>query len=151
MSDLQDLYQEVILDHSKAPRNFLKLPQANHHAEGFNPLCGDHITVYLHLEAGRVKAVSFEGSGCAISKASASIMTTQIKGKTVEEVSELFEKFHQMVTGDPEKNKELVESLGKLKAFSGVCEYPTRVKCASLPWHTLKAAMEDTQDAATTE
>ncbi len=147
---LSELYQEVILDHSKAPRNFLKLPQANHHADGFNPLCGDHVTVYLDLEDGLVKDVSFEGTGCAISKASASIMTTQVKGKKIEEVEALFGKFHEMVTGGA-KNPKLVESLGKLKAFAGVCEFPTRVKCASLPWHTLKAALEGSDKAASTE
>lgn len=149
-NDLQALYQEVILDHSNAPRNFLRLPQANHHADGFNPLCGDHVTVYLDLENGLVKDVSFEGTGCAISKASASIMTTQIKGKQIEEVEALFGKFHEMVTGGA-KNPKLVESMGKLKAFAGVCAFPTRVKCASLPWHTLKAAMEGSDKPASTE
>lgn len=141
MSDLQELYQEVIMDHSKAPRNFHKLKAANRHAEGYNPLCGDHVTVYLDLEDDQVKDVSFEGSGCAISKASASLMTAQIKGKSVNEVTDLFQKFHEMVTKGTKDPKQ-VESLGKLKALAGVCAFPTRVKCASLAWHTLKAAME---------
>ena len=135
--DLRDLYQEVILDHNKRPRNFGKLGGANRHAEGYNPLCGDRLTVYLDLEEGKIKDIAFEGSGCAISKASASMMTSELKGKTIPEAEEKFSKFRRMVTsGDADP-----EELGKLAAFSGVREFPVRVKCASLPWHTLEAAL----------
>jgi nitrogen fixation protein NifU and related proteins len=139
MSDLKALYQEVILDHNRNPRNFGKLESANHRAEGHNPLCGDRLTVYADLEGDRIADLKFEGSGCAISKASASIMTTELKQKSTAEANAIFEKFHRMVTGEiPEAE---VESLGKLAAFSGVREFPVRVKCASLPWHTLQAAL----------
>ena len=140
MSELSELYQQVILDHNKKPRNFRKLETANHSAEGYNPLCGDQLTVYLDLEDGLVKDVGFEGSGCAISKAAASMMTQAVKGKSKEQVENLFSEFHSMVTG--ELNEETEENnLGNLKIFAGVREFPVRVKCATLPWHTLHAAL----------
>ncbi len=141
MSDLRELYQEVILDHNRRPRNFQKLEGANRTAEGYNPLCGDQITVYLRLEDGVIKSISFQGSGCAISKASASIMTATLKGKTAAEAEGLFEAFHKMVTADLSVKFDSLE-VGKLAAFSGVREFPVRVKCATLPWHTLHAALE---------
>jgi len=150
MAELRDLYQEVILEHSKAPRNFKKLPNANHHAEGFNPLCGDRFTVYLDLEGDRVKDITFEGSGCAISKASASMMTQSVKGKTVAEAEELFENFHKFVTTQNHTEGDSAE-MGKLAVFSGVAEFPARVKCATLAWHTLQAAIEGTQESVSTE
>jgi nitrogen fixation NifU-like protein len=140
MSELRDLYQEVILDHSKRPRNFHALPSANRKAEGYNPLCGDRETVYLRVEDGVLKDVAFEGSGCAISTASASMMTESLKGKTREEADALFERFHGLITGAAEGGAG--PELGKLEVFSGVREFPVRVKCATLPWHTLKAALE---------
>jgi len=146
MADLNDLYQEVILDHNRRPRNFPVLEDASHSAEGFNPLCGDRLTLYLKLAGGIVEDVSFEGGGCAISKASASMMTDAIKGRSVAEANALFERFHHMVTTPPE---EPVEDLGKLSALAGVREFPVRVKCASLAWHTLKAAMNDKRRTST--
>ena len=142
MSELSELYQQVILDHNKKPRNFHKLEAANHTAEGYNPLCGDQLIVYATLENGTLKDVSFEGSGCAISKAAASMMTVAVKGKTQAEVETLFGEFHKMVTGELDEENEPNE-LGHLKIFAGVREFPVRVKCASLAWHTLKAALED--------
>ena len=141
MSDLRDLYQEVILDHSKRPRNFHAIAGASRKAEGYNPLCGDRETVYLVLEGDRVRDVAFQGAGCAISTASASMMTESVKGKTRAEAEALFARFHELITG---KNggAESGPELGKLEVFSGVREYPVRVKCATLPWHTLKAALE---------
>jgi nitrogen fixation NifU-like protein len=140
MSELSELYQQVILDHNKKPRNFRKPETANYSAEGYNPLCGDQLTVYLNLEDDTVKDVGFEGSGCAISKAAASMMTQAVKGKSKEETEKLFNQFHSMVTG--ELNEETDEnSLGNLKIFAGVREFPVRVKCATLPWHTLHAAL----------
>ncbi len=150
MSDLRELYQEVILDHNRRPRNFQKLEGANRTAEGYNPLCGDQITVYLRLEDDMVSGVSFEGSGCAISKASASMMTAALKGKTRTEVASLFKAFHTMVTVDLGAAIDPLE-LGKLAAFAGVREFPIRVKCATLPWHTLRAALEDGQATVSTE
>jgi nitrogen fixation NifU-like protein len=150
MGELRDLYQEVILEHSKAPRNYKKLAAANHHAEGFNPLCGDRFTVYLDLEGDTVRDIAFEGSGCAISKASASMMTQSIKGKTVAEAERLFENFHKFVTTQNHAESDSAE-LGKLAVFSGVAEFPARVKCATLAWHTLQAALEDKQEAVSTE
>ena len=148
MSELSELYQQVILDHNKKPRNFRKLETANHSAEGFNPLCGDQLTVYLNLEDDAVKEVSFEGSGCAISKASASMMTQAIKGKSKKEAEQLFSEFHQMVTG--ELDEETTQNgLGNLKIFSGVREFPVRVKCASLPWHTMHAALNNKELVST--
>ena len=139
MSDLSDLYQEVILDHNKRPRNFRALESANHSAEGFNPLCGDRLHLYVRVDGDVVTDVGFQGSGCAISKASASLMTDSIKGRPVAEVRALFERFHRMVTTPPEN---AVEDLGKLSVLAGVREFPVRVKCASLAWHTLKAALD---------
>ena len=150
MADLRDLYQEVILEHSKAPRNYRELPNANQKAEGYNPLCGDHFTVYLEVEGDSIRDISFQGSGCAISKASASMMTQSLKGKTKADAEELFGRFHDMVTGHEPSNGAPVE-LGKLTVFSGVSEFPVRVKCATLAWHTLQAALEGKQDAISTE
>jgi nitrogen fixation NifU-like protein len=149
MSDLRELYQEVILDHHKRPRNFGPLHEANRRAEGRNPLCGDHLSVHVDVEGGVIKDVRFEGAGCAISRASASLMTDAVKGKKVEEAERMFEEFHQMVTSGVEDAVE--ESLGKLAVFCGVREYPSRVKCASLAWHTLHAALEAKGEAASTE
>ncbi len=150
MSDLRDLYQDVILEHSKTPRNFRVQPAADHKAEGFNPLCGDRFTVYVTLDGDKISDVSFQGSGCAISKASASMMTQSVKGKTMEEAEAIFKRFHEMVTGHAAKNADESE-LGKLTVFSGVSEFPVRVKCASLAWHTLHAALEGKQDPVSTE
>jgi nitrogen fixation NifU-like protein len=148
MSELSELYQQVILDHNKKPRNFRKLETANHTAEGYNPLCGDHLTVYLDVENDAVKEIAFEGSGCAISKAAASMMTQAVKGKSKEQAEELFNEFHSMVTGElDEENEE--NSLGNLKIFAGVREFPVRVKCATLPWHTMHAALHNEQHVST--
>jgi nitrogen fixation NifU-like protein len=149
MSDLRELYQEVILDHHKRPRNFGPLAEANRQAEGRNPLCGDHLSVQIDVEGGVIKDVAFEGAGCAISRASASLMTDAVKGKPVEEAERMFEEFHQMVTSGVEEAVE--ESLGKLAVFCGVREFPSRVKCASLAWHTLHAALEAKGGTASTE
>ena len=146
---LRDLYQEVILDHAKKPRNFHEIPGTTLHAEGYNPLCGDKATVYVAMDGGKVHDASFVGKGCSISTASASMMTESIKGKSREEVEELFERFHALVTGHPEGKDG--EDLGKLKVFSGVSEFPVRVKCASLPWHTLRAALKGSSDPVSTE
>jgi len=148
MSELTDLYQEVILDHNKKPRNFQKLGDANRSAEGFNPLCGDEIQLYVKVEDGMIRDIGFQGSGCAISKASASLMTSILKGKSEKEADELFERFRRLVTKDEAADPE---ALGKLAVFSGVREFPARVKCASLAWHTLRAALEGKQDKVTTE
>lgn len=146
--ELRDLYQEIILDHNRNPRNFRSLAEATRTAEGYNPLCGDHYTLYLQLDGDTIRDVAFEGSGCAISKASASVMTSTVKGKTTEEAEELFRNFRQMVTGE---TKDLDRSkLGKLEAFSGVSEFPSRVKCAILAWHTLTNALRG-EGKATTE
>lgn len=142
MSELSELYQQVILDHNKKPRNFRRLENANHSAEGFNPLCGDHLTVYLNLAGEAVKEISFEGSGCAISKAAASMMTQAVKGKTKPEAERLFSEFHKMVTGEDERDDE-ERGIGNLTIFSGVREFPVRVKCATLPWHTMHAALNN--------
>jgi len=139
MSDLSDLYQEVILDHNKRPRNFRVLEAPSHTAEGYNPLCGDRLSLFLKVEGDVIADVGFQGSGCAISKASASLMTDALKGRPVSEARELFERFHRMVTTPPDQP---VEDLGKLSVLSGVREFPVRVKCASLAWHTLKAALQ---------
>ena len=146
MADLSDLYQEVILDHNRRPRNFHAIADASHTAEGYNPLCGDRLTLYLKLADGVVADVAFEGAGCAISKASASMMTDAVKGKSIAEARALFERFHRMVTTPPEQP---VEDLGKLSALAGVREFPVRVKCASLAWHTLKAAMASEKRTST--
>lgn len=146
MSDLRDLYQEVILDHTRRPRNFGTLANANREAKGYNPLCGDQVSVYLHMEGDRIQDIAFQGSGCAISTASASLMTEALKGLTVQEARELFHGFHGLVTtgGDP-------EALGKLAVFSGVREYPIRVKCATLAWHAVQAALDQQDHPVTTE
>lgn len=149
MSDLRELYQEVILDHHKRPRNFGTLSAANHHAEGHNPLCGDHIKVHADVENGVIRAVTFEGAGCAISRASASLMTDAVKGKPVAEAEKMFEEFHRMVTSGVDEDVEA--ALGKLAVFCGVREFPSRVKCASLAWHTLHAALEDAKQPVSTE
>jgi nitrogen fixation protein NifU and related proteins len=148
MSELRDLYQEVILDHNRRPRNFGPLPEANRQAEGYNPLCGDKVTVFLDVEDGRIAGVSFQGSGCAISTASASLMTEALAGRTVAEARELFQDFHDLVTtGTGEGSPEL----GKLTVFGGVREFPMRVKCATLAWHTLLAALEAKDQPVSTE
>ena len=141
MSELSDLYQEVILEHNKNPRNFREIETATRYADGNNPLCGDALRVYVEMEDDLVKDVAFKGSGCAISKASASMMTQAVKGKTRDEAEVLFDEFHKMVTGELDAESE-DNHLGKLKIFAGVLEFPARVKCASLSWHTLHAALE---------
>lgn len=147
-SELRELYQQVILDHNKSPRNFKKLENANHFAEGYNPLCGDKIDIYLYMEGDLIKDISFQGSGCAISKASASLMSSMIKGKTKQEAEEVFEKFHNLVTGKSDESTN-AESLGKLAVFTGVKEFPSRVKCASLAWHTMKSAIKNEEKVST--
>lgn len=146
MSDLRDLYQEVILDHSRKPRNFRVL-QAARCADGHNPLCGDRVSIFLDLKEGVIREVSFQGNGCAISTASASMMTEALKGKTLGEAERLFGLFHELVTTGPEKDPAAEEQLGKLAVFEGVREFPVRVKCATLPWHTFRAAVEGDGEA----
>jgi nitrogen fixation NifU-like protein len=148
MSELSELYQQVILDHNKKPRNFHKMEGANRRAEGYNPLCGDQLTVYLDLEENVVKDVSFEGSGCAISKAAASMMTQALKGKSLAEAETLFNEFHRMVTGELDEEAE-PNHLGRLTIFSGVRDYPARVKCATLSWHTMYAALKGEEMVST--
>lgn len=150
MSDLRELYQQMILEHSRKPRNFRVLERATRQADGDNPLCGDRLTVYVDVDDGVVRDVSFEGSGCAISRASASLMTEAVKGKRVEEVREMFSSFHHMLTSDM-GTSIATDELGKLAVFSGVREFPVRVKCATLAWHTLKAALEGAEEPVTTE
>ena len=149
MSDLRELYQEVILDHNRRPRNFGPLPEANHHAEGVNPLCGDHLTLHVDVEDGVIAGVRFEGAGCAISRASASLMTDAVKGKRVEEAERMFEQFHHMVLSGADAPVET--GLGKLSVLCGVREFPARVKCASLAWHTLHAALQAQEATVSTE
>jgi nitrogen fixation NifU-like protein len=149
-TDLRDLYQEVILDHSNRPRNFKALPGANRSAEGYNPLCGDRETVYLTLEGDRVRDVAFQGVGCAISTASASMMTERVKGMTKKDAEALFERFRALITG-AEPPGDGGPDLEKLEVFSGVREYPVRIKCATLPWHTLKAALNGEAKTVSTE
>ncbi len=149
MSELNDLYQEVILDHNKNPRNFREITTANYKADGNNPLCGDALRVYVEMEDERVKDIAFKGSGCAISKASASMMTQVVKGKTKAEAETIFDEFHRMVLGEMDEETE-ENNLGKLKIFAGVREFPARVKCASLSWHTLHAALNN-EDSVSTE
>ncbi len=150
MADLRDLYQEVILEHNNKPRNFKVLADANRKAEGYNPLCGDRLVLFVKVDGDTIQDISFQGSGCAISKASTSMMTSTVKGKTVAEASQLFEKIHGMLSGQLTSPVEL-EKLGKLQALAGVCEFPARVKCASLAWHTLKSALENKSNAISTE
>ncbi|MHB8584287.1 MAG: Fe-S cluster assembly sulfur transfer protein SufU [Thermoplasmatota archaeon] len=144
MSISADLYQELILDHSKSPRNFRAMENPDREAEGINPLCGDEVTVFLKIEADRIIDVSFQGQGCAISKASASVLTTMIKGKPIADAEQLFQAFHDLVTGKP-----VSIDVGKLAAFQGVAVYPTRVKCATLAWHTLHSALQGEQKTST--
>jgi nitrogen fixation protein NifU and related proteins len=151
MSELDELYQEVILDHNKSPRNFREIAEANRRSEGYNPLCGDHVTVYVNLADGVIQDISFKGSGCAISKASASMMTTELKGKTEAEAERVFANVHKMLTGEMDVEESDFELLGKLKILSGVCKFPARVKCASLAWHTVNAALKGTGQVASTE
>ena len=148
MSELSDLYQEVILEHNKNPRNFREIENADKTAEGYNPLCGDQLKLYLAMENDTVKDVAFKGSGCAISKASASMMTQIVKGKSREEAEILFDEFHRMVLGEMDEEAE-ENRLGKLKIFAGVREFPARVKCASLSWHTLHAALNNETEVST--
>jgi nitrogen fixation NifU-like protein len=148
-TEIKDLYQQVIVDHSKRPRNFRRLEGATRKVDGYNPLCGDKITIYLKVEDGVVKDISFEGTGCAISTASASLLTESLKGKTLSDAEALFESFHGLVTGlEPPAE---APKLGKLAVFSGVCDYPTRVKCATLAWHTLHAALAGEDGKVSTE
>ena len=150
MPELQDLYQQIILDHNKNPRNYHELPNATRKVDGYNPLCGDHYTVFLELDGETIKDIGFTGSGCAISKASASVMSTTVKGKTREEAERYFDTFHRLVTGD--NTGISTDELGRLAAFSGVSEFPARVKCASLAWHTLRTALEnEAKEVVTTE
>ena len=149
MSDLRELYQEVILDHNKYPRNFGEIEGADRHAEGYNPLCGDRLTVYLNLEKDVITEVAFQGSGCAISKASASLMTDAVKGKTVAEARLLFDRFHAMITNNANENSE--SQIGKLAVLAGVRDYPMRVKCAILAWHALRAAVDENNQSVSTE
>ena len=150
MARYDELYQEVILTHNSNPRNFQKLPEANRVSEGYNPLCGDQVTVYLRIENGMISDVGFQGSGCAISRASASLMTQSVKGKSVNAAEKIFKSFHQMLTGDEERNPS-TDDLGDLEALSGVSNFPTRVKCASLSWHTFRAALHQREGMTSTE
>jgi len=152
MFDLKDLYQEVIVDHNRSPRNFGKLDNADRIAEGFNPLCGDRLNLYMKVDADdRIKDISFDGSGCAISVASASLMTEALKGKSREEAEKLFNEFHDLVMDKKEEDSDSIAQLGKLAALLGVKAYPTRVKCATLCWHTLQSALEGKEAPVTTE
>ena len=148
MSDqLRELYQQVILDHNKNPRNFKELPNATRRVEGYNPLCGDHYTIFVELDGDTIKDVSFTGNGCAISKSSASVMTSSVKGKRTGEAQQMFDTFHKLVTGETKPD----DGLGRLAAFSGVSEFPARVKCATLAWHTLHSALQGEQEVISTE
>ena len=149
MSDLRDLYQDLILDHGKNPRNFRRKDDAAHHARGFNPLCGDQLELFVTMgDDGKVADVCFEGKGCAISTSSASLLTQTLKGKTIDEARAIFERFHELITGTGEPD---VDALGKLAVFSGIRDYPNRAKCATLAWHTFIAAIEKKQDPVSTE
>jgi nitrogen fixation protein NifU and related proteins len=150
MSELQELYEQVILDHNRKPRNFRKVPAATQHAEGVNPLCGDAVRVELRVEDGVIRDIGFQGSGCAISRASASLMTSHLLGKPVADAEEVFGRFHAMVTGAP-AGAGAADALGKLTVFAGVREFPSRVKCATLPWHTVHAALAGQTEPVTTE
>ena len=149
-ADLGDLYQEVILEHSKAPRNYRKPADASQEAEGYNPLCGDRCTVYINMDGNAIRDIAFQGSGCAISRASASMMTQILKGKTKAEAAELFDQFHKLVTGEKD-TVEKASNLGKLAVFSGVSKFPARVKCATLAWHTLQSALQAKKESTTIE
>jgi nitrogen fixation protein NifU and related proteins len=150
MDEMRELYQETILDHHRRPRNFRELENATHSSEGFNPLCGDRITVYLLVEGNTIREIAFTGSGCAICTASASVMTEMLTGKSVEEAETAFGRFHDLVTGDPTETAD-TEGLGKMAVFFGVREYPVRIKCATLAWHTLKAALAGKDESVSTE
>jgi nitrogen fixation NifU-like protein len=150
MTGLSELYQEVILDHNNSPRNFREIDRATQTAEGYNPLCGDRVVVYLQLDDDVIRDISFQGSGCAISKASASMMTVSLKGKARTEAEDLFQRFHSMVTGAADRAID-PQALGKLAAFSGVREFPARVKCANLAWHALHAALDGNRETVSTE
>ena len=150
MSELHELYQDMVIDHSSRPRNFRKLKGANRSAEGYNPLCGDRFTLYVQEEDGCITNIGFLGSGCAISKASASMMTESVKGKNKSETAEIFSAFRRMITREPGSDFD-PEEVGDLEILSGLCEFPVRVKCATLAWHTLKAALEQQSDSVTTE
>jgi len=149
MSDLRELYQQVILDHNKNPRNFKKLESANRTAEGYNPLCGDHYTFFVEMDGDTIRDLGFQGAGCAISKASASVMSSTLKGKTRDEAHALFDGFHKMIKGEVKPDE--IENLGRLAAFSGVSEFPTRIKCASLAWHTMNSVLNEDASVVTTE
>lgn len=148
-SELRELYQQVILDHNKSPRNFKKLESANRTAEGYNPLCGDKVDIFLDVEEDIVKDISFQGSGCAISKASASLMSTVVKGKSIDDAKKIFEKFHDLITGKLNEDESI--ELGKLTVLAGVKEFPLRVKCASLAWHTMLTALKNEDKTVSTE
>lgn len=148
MSDLRELYQQVILDHNKNPRNYGELKDATRTVDGYNPLCGDHYTFYVDMDGETIRGIGFTGNGCAISKASASIMSSSVKGKSTAEADRLFEMFHKVVTGGSEVSEE---ELGRLAAFSGVSEFPARVKCATLAWHTLQSALHEQKEVISTE
>lgn len=150
MTALRELYQEVILDHNKSPRNYGRMENPDRKIDGYNPLCGDHFTLFVKLDCGIIKDISFDGAGCAISKASASVMSAAVKGKTITEAEELFKQFHALVKGEIDASENL-EELGRLAAFSGVSEYPARVKCATLAWHTLHTALTTTEHRTSTE
>jgi len=150
VSQLNDLYQEIILDHNRRPRNFHKLVDASHTAEGYNPLCGDQVTVYINVVKGKITEIGFQGSGCAISRASASLMTEVVMEKTEQQAEDLFEQFHHMVTRNFHEGSNF-EDLGDLEGLAGVAQYPSRVKCASLSWHTLMAALRGREQLSTTE
>ncbi len=149
MPDLRELYQEVILDHHRKPRNCRKPADANRHADGFNPLCGDKVSIYMRVEDGIVRDIAFQGSGCAISTASASMMTEALKGKSEKDVTRIFEHFRDLVTGQNSAGED--SGLGKLEVFTGVRDYPVRVKCATLAWHTMRAALAGTKETVATE
>jgi nitrogen fixation protein NifU and related proteins len=152
MAELDELYQEVILDHNRSPRNYRTIADANRKAQGYNPLCGDQIIVYLKLENGVIKDISFQGSGCAISKASASMMTAELKGKSETEAKKLFENVHKMLTGESNENERYgTREVGKLVILSGVSKFPARVKCATLAWHTVQSALKGGEQVASTE
>lgn len=146
--NLKQLYQEIILDHNKNPRNFKELDHSTHHAEGYNPMCGDHYEVYLEVEEGRIKDVGFKGAGCAISKSSASLMTSCLKGATIEEAKEMFQNFHRLLTEDMDPG-ELPGKLCKVEVLQGVKSFPTRIKCATLIWHTMNSALEGKEEVTT--
>ncbi len=150
MSDLRDLYQETIIGHAKSPKNFRVIANPTRKVEGYNPLCGDKLTLYVDIHDNTVKDISFEGSGCAISTSSASLMTETIKGKSLDKVEEILEMFQALLKGSPDQIPD-TEKLGKLAVFAGVCEFPARVKCASLCWHTLKEAMRGESEVVSTE